>query len=189
MRSDNRVDSRLPTRVSEADILDGQQRVESTRSPCEWQVERTDSPKDFWSCLLPVVYDAHAVASLAFGAIQRTIRPPHQVIESLAVLRNSNAERYGETSLELGPIHLANAQPFDGRTELLGNRPSAGDGGMRQQHGEFLTPPASDKIASLDILVQDAADRANGLVAEQMSMCVVDLLEVINVDNEKRGAV
>ena len=71
---------------------------------------------------------------------------------------------------------------------LLGELERAGFLGIRQQHEEFFAAITTGKVALADNRAEDVADSGERLVALLVPKCVVDLLEVVEVDHDARSA-
>ena len=57
---------------------------------------------------------------------------------------------------------------------------------VRQENGDLLTPVARDVIGRSKLPPEPLGERAEAGVASRMTELVVDLLEVIDIDEEKR---
>ena len=74
----------------------------------------------------------------------------------------------------------------DRRAQALGHRKGVMGVQTGQQHGELLAADAEDGVLVADGAVQGLGDMAQGLVAHRVAMCVVDSLEVVDIDRRER---
>ena len=125
-----------------------------------------------------------AVASLMFGAVEREIGEAHQADALFRILRaKRDADRGARKDLLPGQ--------FEGRAQLLED--AIGQAGaiariadIRLQDGEFIAADARDIIAVAQRPRQTVGHGDNHQIADLMAIAVVCLLEMIDVDIEKR---
>src|SRR6185436_4846418 len=94
------------------------------------------------------------------------------------VLRNSNADGHGKSL-----ITDRYGQSTDLFTESLCLFGCCFYGAMRQYDQEFLPTITPDRIGMADVLAQFPRQTAQHLVTDRMTMGIVDLLEVINIQH------
>ncbi|MNN66579.1 hypothetical protein D3C81_1821640 [compost metagenome] len=122
---------------------------------------------------------AHTVASLALGPVQRLVGQLQDALHCLAAGRPvGDASRDGEAYA---------ARRFAGlgaQAQALGGQAGALQTGTGQQHDEFLAAGATQHIVAARALAHQVGKVANGLVADFVSVVVVDLLEVVDVEGQ-----
>src|SRR5689334_18391423 len=130
----------------------------------------------------------HPVAAGALGGVERRVGPRQQTLERIVAPARRHADRERHQAGLLLAVSAADAYGGDGGADLLGERARAGERDLLQQQGELIAPWARRDVAPLDVRLQRLADRPQDLVPEQMTVLVVDLLEVIDVGQHQRAA-
>src|SRR5947209_4518002 len=128
----------------------------------------------------------YPVAALTFGAIERLIRPVQQLLGVVvATLGGGDADADGDVQLVWGPadgewrgLHTA-AQPF-------GNGSSELDVGVRHHHDKFLTAIAAGEIYAAHVRGNATRKLPQHFIAAVVTVIVVDRLEVVDIEDEKR---
>jgi hypothetical protein len=128
---------------------------------------------------------ADAVLALTLGQVQRLIGTRDQRGRILAVHRKGG-DPSGQAHLDVLAVDrvLLEAAP-DALTDPLGHRVGSQPIGLGQDHGELLAPVTTRRIGVTDRTPQLPSHALQDLVAEQMSVAIVESFECVEIEHEQ----
>ena len=137
---------------------------------------------------MPLGRKRHAVAPEALGEVQGIIDARDKIVRRFTRTVAGNAERHGDLRDLLLIVGTANPAAFDRRAQFFRERLRAVDAGIRKKHDELLAAKARRRILALHARLQDLRDGTQHLVADEMPVGVVDLLEMVDVRKQQAGS-
>ncbi len=126
-----------------------------------------------------------AVAALILGAIERHIGVAQDVAGVLgAAVDHGNTDR----SADIDAVPADDERRADRRENAFGYRlQRIVVRGAGHDDREFVAAQAGDEIVLASDLAQAPRDVENEFVADMVAECIVDVLEVVEIDVEHRG--
>ena len=124
-------------------------------------------------------------ASMPSRGPVRQVGAVDKVRNILALVIGRNAQRHRYTAK--GVVRAFAYQPFRRHdpANVVGDRGGATVGRVRQDDCEFLAAISGRRILALDGIVQNPADKLKNLIAELVTVCIVEVLEMVEIRHDQ----
>ena len=122
----------------------------------------------------------HAVSAAGFGVVERGIGSGENLIHTVARSPLADTDAPGQRDAILAGVEGLRCQP---RAQILGDLDCLRQGAILQEQRELVATEPSDHGLVQERGAGAATDR---LVASFMSVGVVDVLEVIDIEDDRR---
>ena len=124
----------------------------------------------------------HAIAAAELGVVQRGIGPGENLIHAVARPPFADADAPGERDAVLAGVERLRREPA---AQILGNLDRLRQSAMLQEQRELVAAEPPDQGLGQECGPRAAADR---LVSGFMPVGVVDVLEIVDIENDRRQA-
>ncbi len=127
----------------------------------------------------------HSIATGAFGLVHGGIRSVNELLQTLSSICRRDTETDRHHAHECSAVAAVDLAHRNGEPQALGQRSRIAQTGIGKQNGELLTAEPREDSRALHVLLKGPCNGLQHPVAQQVSMHVIDTLEVVKVCHEQ----